>query len=881
MWTTANATSASLDNGIGAVSVHGTQTVSPTASAQSTVTYTLTATGAGGTVHCSTDITVNPPPPSAPTCTLSASPSSVLQGGTSTLSWTTANATSFSIDNSIGSVSPVDAGSKDVSPSSTTTYTGTVTGPGGTAHCTTKVMVTPPPPTCTLTANPTTITQGDSSTLTWTTAHATDVSLDHGIGAVATNGSQSVAPAANDTYVLTATGAGGSVHCSVDITVNPPPPNAPTCTFSAAPASIVKGDSSTLSWTTTNATSVSIDQNIGSVSPVASGSKSVAPLSSTDYTLTAEGVGGKAVCTASVTVTSKPAPTCTLSATPASITKGDSTMLSWTTTNATSFSLDNNIGAVTPVDSGATSTTPSADTTYTGTVTGPGGTAHCDTKVTVTTPAQFSCTLTASASDVNTGDHVTLSWSAPGADTFSIDQGIGAVTPADSGTTTTKAIMNDTTFTGTAIAPSGKTVTCTADVKVSGGGGGGPSCTMTVSPSSIQSGQSAKLTWGGAEIKNVDIDNGIATATSSPGSATVAPTGVASYTYKGTFHATDGQTLSCEATLTVQGGGGGCTSNCGGGSIPPTVTLFSHPTTQPLAYLYLSQIPYTGLDLGTWGTALYWLGLVAWSLALAYLVLFGAVPLAAGRFRTFGTRVSEVLNAPPAPRAEPMRETAPAHAAPSVHAPAPMPSRPAPRATSPHGHFSAYEGFKSYAREGALTIEDIVKGLSREPSAAPAPHVEPIYENVEPVYDHVEPVYENVEPVYQNVEPVAPAPTVTRTARPRAEAAPVAAEVPAFIEVIVAGNREQAFAMLRSTIRSGGDAEAFLTQVACALDDAYRARLEGTPVHAEVERICKDCATPVLERLVTAFATAVDSSYSVGITGAKLALTRALATLGA
>ena len=40
-------------------------------------------------------------------------------------------------------------------------------------------------------------------------------------------------------------------------------------------------------------------------------------------------------------------------------------------------------------------------------------------------------------------------------------------------------------------------------------------------------------------------------------------------------------------------------------------------------------------------------------------------------------------------------------------------------------------------------------------------------------------------------------------------------------------------------------------------------------------------ATPVLERLVTALASAVDSSYSVGITGAKLAITRALAILGA
>jgi len=52
-------------------------------------------------------------------------------------------------------------------------------------------------------------------------------------------------------------------------------------------------------------------------------------------------------------------------------------------------------------------------------------------------------------------------------------------------------------------------------------------------------------------------------------------------------------------------------------------------------------------------------------------------------------------------------------------------------------------------------------------------------------------------------------------------------------------------------------------------------------VHPEIKRITDSIATPVLEKLVTALSTAVDSSYSVGITGAKLALTRALATLGA
>jgi hypothetical protein len=34
---------------------------------------------------------------------------------------------------------------------------------------------------------------------------------------------------------------------------------------------------------------------------------------------------------------------------------------------------------------------------------------------------------------------------------------------------------------------------------------------------------------------------------------------------------------------------------------------------QPNAYVYLNQIPYTGLDLGPVGTVIYWLALILWS----------------------------------------------------------------------------------------------------------------------------------------------------------------------------------------------------------------------------------------------------------------------------
>ncbi len=84
----------------------------------------------------------------------------------------------------------------------------------------------PPAPTATLTASPDSIQKGQSTTLTWQTTNATDVSVE-GIGAVQTNGSQQVTPADSTTYTLTAKGAGGTQEATARVTVEAPPPPPP------------------------------------------------------------------------------------------------------------------------------------------------------------------------------------------------------------------------------------------------------------------------------------------------------------------------------------------------------------------------------------------------------------------------------------------------------------------------------------------------------------------------------------------------------------------------------------------------------------------------------------------------------------------------------
>lgn len=97
------------------------------------------------------------------------------------------------------------------------------------------VAAAPPPapaPTISLTASQTTITAGQSTTLQWTSANASTVAIEPGIGTVATSGMRAVSPTSSVTYNATATGPGGTASAPLRITVNPAqaaaPPPAPT-----------------------------------------------------------------------------------------------------------------------------------------------------------------------------------------------------------------------------------------------------------------------------------------------------------------------------------------------------------------------------------------------------------------------------------------------------------------------------------------------------------------------------------------------------------------------------------------------------------------------------------------------------------------------------
>jgi len=227
-------------------------------------------------------------------------------------------------------------------------------------------------------ATPSSITSGKSSTLAWNVTNATSVTIS-GVGSgLNAAGTATVSPTATTTYTLTASGAGGqSVTASVTVTVTPVAPTKPAVIrFAASPANINSGQSSLLSWTTTGASTVTINNGVGSVA--VNGSQNVSPTTTTTYTLTATGSDGVTSVTAAVTVTvagtAAPVQILTFTANPAySPAAGAPVVLTWTTQNATSAIITGTGAPGSVAVNGTATVNPTTNSDYTLTAYGPNG----------------------------------------------------------------------------------------------------------------------------------------------------------------------------------------------------------------------------------------------------------------------------------------------------------------------------------------------------------------------------------------------------------------------------------------------------------------------------------------------------------------------------
>ena len=123
-WTVSNATTATIDPGIGSVNpIAGIQSVTPAGS----TSYVLTASNSAGNVTSSVTVAVAglPPPSGLPVINLfEANPNIIPLGSSTTLSWNVSNASQVTILSGGGSFLMVDvAGSTVAAPVASTTYT--------------------------------------------------------------------------------------------------------------------------------------------------------------------------------------------------------------------------------------------------------------------------------------------------------------------------------------------------------------------------------------------------------------------------------------------------------------------------------------------------------------------------------------------------------------------------------------------------------------------------------------------------------------------------------------------------------------------------------------------------------------------------------------
>jgi len=344
-----------------------------------------------------------------------------------------------------------------------TTFTLTVTGDGGTATraCTATITAAPEVPVI---SGPATLMAGQGGytasvplqpgmTYAWTIAGGT-LTAGAGTAQVAFTAGQ----AGTLQLSCTATNAAGTASAPATLAI-PVLQGPGILAFQAVPATLNAGQTGTLTWSVTGATGLSLDNGIG---PVSGTSAAIVPMQSTTYTLTASNAAGSVTRTAAVQVIPQgQAPVITsFTATPATVTAGQGTVLAWSTAWAGTLDLEPGIG---PVTGAQMQVFPAALTTYTLTAGNANGSATAAATVTVVPRGQppVIASFSASPGSIAPGQGSTLAWSVTNATSLALNPGLGPV----SGTSLQVSPAATTTYTLTAANAAGQ-VTASATVMV-------------------------------------------------------------------------------------------------------------------------------------------------------------------------------------------------------------------------------------------------------------------------------------------------------------------------------------------------------------------------------------------------------------------------------
>lgn len=339
-------------------------------------------------------------------------------GGDLILYWNVTGATGINIDHGIGSV-PASS-QQGVHVAQTTTFTLTATNGYGTvsAQVTIQVNDAPPPPTgapilLSFTSTPNPVQKGQAAELYWQVdpnGLSTSVSIDNGIGAVANTGTRQILNMQlTKVYTITATNSKGTTTRQLTVTVVDI-----VSYFTANPSTIQQGQSTVLAWSVIGAqTSISID-GIGAVA--AAGSLTLSPSSTTAYTLRIEGPAGETTVEVVVTV-HQTVSIISFTASKNSIDPGESVILYWSTSGATSAMVEYGAGqGQVPVNGQTTIGPLYVDTAVTLSVQGYGGPVTRTIQISAGGGSNLPVIVfTANPQTVAAGGAVTLSWHVTGA----------------------------------------------------------------------------------------------------------------------------------------------------------------------------------------------------------------------------------------------------------------------------------------------------------------------------------------------------------------------------------------------------------------------------------------------------------------------------------
>ena len=422
-------------------------TITGVAVGTATVTVRVTKSGYKDDSETFT-VTVTPiSPPPDPRADLTASSTTLDADGCTDLSWTTTNANSASINHNVGTVTPTPGGTIKVCPGEEKEYTLTANGDSRAENPTAEDSVIVKP-SCDLSSigNQTIIINRSEMISLSSACNGTySASSSNTSVKVSVSGSTlmirgvAVTTSPHPTVTVRVTKTGykpDSETITVTVTDPPPPPEAD---LTASSTTLDADGCTILTWETENAESASISPGIGvTVEPNVRASKKVCPGAEQKYTLTANGHPDAIPRTDTDSVTVKPS--CDLSSIGnQTIFKGDSKMLSLSSACNGTYSASSSDTSVTVSVNNSTD-----KLTITGVAVGTATVTVRVTKsgykddsvqftVTVKLPPSPTATLTADSATITEGNCTDLRWTTTNANSASINQGIGAVTPTAGG----------------------------------------------------------------------------------------------------------------------------------------------------------------------------------------------------------------------------------------------------------------------------------------------------------------------------------------------------------------------------------------------------------------------------------------------------------------